>query len=163
MPLLRKTIAARNVPFAATILTKSELEPVTSSANKVHESPLLHGETNCQGRLSAACTHEPCPLCFRGISWTGFPIVYPLFNYEDSRDLFGSSGDLELIQEVCRVRAPGDADEILTSRPLYNRNNKFFTARSVAELLTNFDAREREHLRMEVKRVKDLFLEFKRE
>ncbi|KAI0459089.1 cytidine deoxycytidylate deaminase family protein [Xylaria acuta] len=87
-------------------------------------------------------THEPCSLCLSGITWSGFDNFFYLFTYEDSRDLFSIPYDIEILQEVFRVPAvsapPGSKEiegEDLDARPLYNRRNKFFTARSFEDLV----------------------------
>jgi tRNA(Arg) A34 adenosine deaminase TadA len=176
IPIMRESVSSGNLPFGAAVLTKSDLEPITVSVNKVRDSPLLHGETNCIREFfetpattrppTSSClffaTHEPCSLCLSGISWTGFPLVYFLFTYEDTRDLLGIGGDIDIIEEVFRVPAPSDTNESLASRPLYNKQNRFFTAKSVAELVDEVgNTEEREELKKEVQRVRDLFEEFK--
>ncbi|KAI0100280.1 hypothetical protein GGR51DRAFT_564304 [Nemania sp. FL0031] len=86
-------------------------------------------------------THEPCSLCLSGITWSGFDNFFYLFTYEDSRDLFAIPYDIDILQEVFRVPAvlaSSDAAgvaEDLHARPLYNRRNKFFTARSFEDLV----------------------------
>ncbi|KAI1183619.1 cytidine deoxycytidylate deaminase family protein [Nemania serpens] len=91
-------------------------------------------------------THEPCSLCLSGITWSGFDNFFHLFTYEDSRDLFSIPYDIDILQEVFRVPAvlvgtggekekEGKEEEDLDARPLYNRRNKFFTARSFADLV----------------------------
>lgn len=56
------------------------------------------------------------------------------------------------------MRAPGDTDESLRARPLYNRTNKFFTSRSLAELVEGIeDTGERERWLGEIERVKKLY------
>jgi tRNA(Arg) A34 adenosine deaminase TadA len=47
IPLLRHSGKEGNMPFGAAILTKDKLIPITVSANRSRDSPLLHGETNC--------------------------------------------------------------------------------------------------------------------
>jgi len=171
VPLMRQSVSEGNLPFAAAILHQSDLTPFTISVNKVKESPLLHGETNCIREFFAnpagerpsvsSClffaTHEPCSLCLSGISWTGFSTVCFLFTYEDTRDLLGIGGDIDIIEEVFRVGGAKDA-----ARPLYNKTNRFFTARSVAELWDGVaDEPEKERLKGEIQRVRALFDEFK--
>ncbi|KAJ3572513.1 hypothetical protein NPX13_g5025 [Xylaria arbuscula] len=118
-------------------------------------------------------THEPCSLCLSGITWSGFDNFFYLFTYEDSRDLFSIPYDIEILQEVFRVPAAtasrssssplstnagsekqigGALDEDLEARPLYNRRNKFFTARSFEDLAREVGDRYGEE---EEKRWKD--------
>ncbi|CAM1503230.1 Fc.00g080060.m01.CDS01 [Cosmosporella sp. VM-42] len=177
IPLTRKNVADGNAPFSAAILRKSDLSSVVVSCNKYKESPLLHGETNCIREFFMLpessrppttetvffATHEPCSLCLSGISWTHFPTVYFLFTYEDTRDLLGVVGDIEILEEVFRVPAPCDTKETLAARPRYNKSNIFFTIKSLAELLDEVvDTQLRETLKEEIGRVKDLFNEFRK-
>ena len=172
IPKLRDSVAAGNLPFGAAVLTQKDLKPVTVSTNNSRDWPLLHGETNCirefflspgDSRPDARAsiffsTHEPCSLCLSGIAWTGFPFVYHLFTYEDTRDLLGIPGDIDILEEVFRVRAPGDSDETLRDRPLYNKRNKYFSAMSISELIDIIpDEEERHSLRKEAERVKSLW------
>ncbi|KAI1345828.1 cytidine deoxycytidylate deaminase family protein [Xylaria sp. FL0043] len=120
-------------------------------------------------------THEPCSLCLSGITWSGFDNFFYLFTYEDSRDLFAIPYDIDILQEVFRVPAVppraslsgsekggvGDGvvvEEDLEARPLYNRRNKFFTARSFEDLACEIGDRygkeEGEKWRDEIRRVK---------
>lgn len=158
--------------FGAAILTRPSLEAHTVATNNERASPLLHGEINCiqeffkketENRPSPQdcvffATHEPCSLCLSGITWAGFREFYYLFTYEDSRDLFSIPYDIDILQEVFRVRAPGESDEALAARPLYNRTNKFFTGRSLADLVKEIeDPGERERWVGEIERVKKLY------
>ncbi|KAI0425913.1 cytidine deoxycytidylate deaminase family protein [Xylaria sp. FL1042] len=121
-------------------------------------------------------THEPCSLCLSGITWSGFDNFFYLFTYEDSRDLFAIPYDIDILQEVFRVPAVSPrafssissencgvigeegVEEDLNARPLYNRRNKFFTARSFEDLAREIGDRcgeaEGEKWRDEIRRVK---------
>ncbi|KAK2023283.1 hypothetical protein LX32DRAFT_698037 [Colletotrichum zoysiae] len=154
VPLTRRGVSSGCKLFGAAILSSATLEPLTVATNDERASPLLHGEINCIQRFftetfpdpaarpspRTACvffaTHEPCSLCLSGIAWSGFREVYYLFTYEDSRDLFAIPHDIDILEAVFRVRAAdGEPDDALARRPLYNRDNKFFTARSLADLV----------------------------
>ncbi|GAB1316303.1 hypothetical protein MFIFM68171_06513 [Madurella fahalii] len=176
VPSMRQSVSAGNLPFGAAILHQATLTPFTVSVNKVRESPLLHGETNCIREFFATpsdkrppvnsclffATHEPCSLCLSGISWTGFSTVCFLFTYEDTRDLLGIGGDIDILEEVFRVAGPSDTKDSLAARPLYNKENRFFKAKSVAELWNQIeDGAEKERLKEEIQRVRGLFDEFK--
>ncbi|KAI0514950.1 cytidine deoxycytidylate deaminase family protein [Xylaria bambusicola] len=163
IPLTSKGVSSGNKLFGAAILSKAGLVPQTVSTNNETASPLLHGEINCIQQFFAQtsfpdpldagkppsqqrpsprdcvflATHEPCSLCLSGITWSGFDNFFYLFTYEDSRDLFSIPYDIDILQEVFRVPAvgkQGGVDEDLNARPLYNRRNKFFTARSFEDL-----------------------------
>jgi tRNA(Arg) A34 adenosine deaminase TadA len=173
VPKLRQSVAEGNKAFAAAVLSQSDLAPITVSVGKVVESPLLHGETSCIRDFfadgnhppSRDCiffsTHEPCSLCLSGIAWTGFRVVYFLFTYEDTRDLFGVGGDIDILEEVFRVRAPCDDEESLKQRPFYNKSTGYFVAKSMWELLDEVeDEAEKEKWKREIERVRESFKEF---
>lgn len=173
IPLTARGVASGSKLFGAAILPRSTLSPVTVATNDERTSPLLHGEINCIQKFFLSspasarpatkdcvffATHEPCSLCLSGIAWAGFGEVYYLFTYEDSRDLFAIPYDIEILQEVFRVPAKGESEESLTARPLYNRRNKFFTAKSLGEVVDEIeDEEERKMVRAEVERVKGLY------
>lgn len=174
VPLTRSQVSSGNKLFGAAILTKSTLQPVTVATNNESSSPLLHGEINCIQTFFASpsntrpqtkdcvffATHEPCSLCLSGITWSGFNEFYYLFTYEDSRDLFAIPYDIDILQSVYQVPSPGDTPESLAVKPLYNRKNKFFTARSIADVIETInDETERVKLTDEVIRVKAMYNE----
>ena len=149
--------------------------PLTIATNNERVSPLLHGEINCIQRFftvdypdastrpspSKDCiffaTHEPCSLCLSGIAWSGFSEFYYLFTYEDSRDLFAIPYDIEILEQVFRVKGQ-ESEEQVGSRALYNRKNKFFTARSVEDVVAEVkEEEERIRLIREIERVKGLY------
>jgi tRNA(Arg) A34 adenosine deaminase TadA len=165
-----------NKLFGAAILSRSTLEPITVATNNESASPILHGEINCIQTFFAThkdpstrpqtkdcvffATHEPCSLCLSGITWSGFNEFYYLFTYEDSRDLFSIPYDIDILQSVYQVPAPQDTPETLAARPLYNRNNKFFQARSVAEVVDTIeDEAEKQRWTAEIARVKAMYNE----
>ncbi|KAM7215240.1 guanine deaminase [Rhypophila decipiens] len=172
VPLTRAGVSSGSKLFGAAILSRSDLSARTVATNNERVSPLLHGEINCiqqffaspsEGRTSPKdcvffATHEPCSLCLSGITWAGFNEFYYLFTYEDSRDLFSIPYDIDILEQVFRVPGPSDTPETLAARPLYNRKNKFFTAKSLADLLDEIDDEaERSHWAAEIKRVKELY------
>ncbi|KAI9766310.1 MAG: hypothetical protein M1839_004925 [Geoglossum umbratile] len=176
IPLTRASVADGDTFFGAAILSRLTLEPPLAVAiNHTLESPLLHGEISCIQRFFSNAepsrpsahncvffaTHEPCSLCLSGITWSGFKELYFLFTYDETRDLFSIPLDIEILEEVFRVRAPADTDETLAARPLYNKQNKFFTSKSLGELVDEVDdAAERERLKGEIGRVKEMYNEF---
>ncbi|KAM0322511.1 hypothetical protein ACHAQA_009356 [Verticillium albo-atrum] len=176
VPLTRDGVTSGSKVFGAAILSSASLEPYTVATNDERTSPLLHGEINCIQKFYTIshpdpatrpnpredcvffATHEPCSLCLSGITWSGFKELYFLFTYEDSRDRFAIPYDLEILEEVFRVKAEEESPEALDRRPLYNKQNKFFQARSLAELVEDLeDAEERKHWAAEVERVKSLY------
>ncbi len=172
IPLTKAGVSSGSKLFGAAILSRDGLKPHTVATNNERVSPLLHGEINCiqqffaspaEGRPSTKdcvffATHEPCSLCLSGITWAGFNEFYYLFTYEDSRDLFAIPYDIEILEEVFRVPSASDTPETLAARPLYNRKNKFFTAKSLADLVEQIDdADEKAKWSAEVARIKDLY------
>jgi tRNA(Arg) A34 adenosine deaminase TadA len=174
VPLTRAQVASGSKLFGAAILSRSTLEPITVETNNERASPLLHGEINCiqtffaspkEGRPETKdcvffATHEPCSLCLSGITWSGFNEFYYLFTYEDSRDLFGIPYDIDILQSVYQVPSPTDTPETLAARPHYNRTNKFFKARSVADVVATIeDEAEKTKWTAEIARVKEMYNE----
>ncbi|KAI0174587.1 cytidine/deoxycytidylate deaminase family protein [Pestalotiopsis sp. NC0098] len=177
VPLTAEGVASGSKLFGAAILSKATLAPLTVATNNERASPLLHGEIHCIqqffGRPTAmdgatprpatrdcvfVTTHEPCSLCLSGITWSGFDNFYYLFTYEDSRDLFAIPYDIQILEEVFRVRGEGESDEALARRQLYNRQNKFFTAKSFMDLVAEIKGEdERKKWTAEIARVKALY------
>lgn len=185
IPLTTAGVSSGSKLFGAAILRKADLSAVTVATNNEQASPLLHGEINCIQQFFSSsppdttssaprpatrdcvfvATHEPCSLCLSGITWSGFDNFYYLFTYEDTRDRFGIPYDIQILHEVFRVRAVtagddgvGESDESFERRPLYNRRNKFFTAKSFADLVDELpDEKQREKWRGEIDRVKRLY------
>ncbi|TQN65754.1 hypothetical protein CSHISOI_09652, partial [Colletotrichum shisoi] len=176
VPLTRRGVTSGSKLFGAAILSSDTLEPLTVATNDERSSPLLHGEINCIQQFFTTsfpdpstrpdprtgcvffATHEPCSLCLSGIAWSGFREVYYLFTYEDSRDLFAIPHDIAILEEVFRVRAEGERDDALAARALYNRTNRFFTARSLGELVGELpEGEERARWAREMERVKGLY------
>lgn len=176
IPLTSKGVSSGSKVFGAAILSNTDLTPLTVATNHESLSPLLHGEINCiqqfftvdfpdpatQPDTREDCiffaTHEPCSLCLSGIAWSGFKEVYYLFTYEDSRDLFSIPYDIDILEQVFRVRADGEGDEALNTRPLYNRENKFFVAKALADVVAGItDTPERDGLAKKLMEVKALY------
>ncbi|USP76420.1 hypothetical protein yc1106_03694 [Curvularia clavata] len=176
IPLTQKGVSSGSKLFGAAILSRKDLTPYTLATNNERISPLLHGEINCIQQFCTVdfpdpstrphpakdciflATHEPCSLCLSGITWAGFNEFYYLFTYEDSRDLFSIPYDIDILQEVFRVKGEGESEEQVQSRQLYNRKNKFFTAKSFEDVVGEVaDQAERERLQGEIKRVKALY------
>ena len=176
IPLTQKGVSSGSKLFGAAILARKDLAPYTLATNNERISPLLHGEINCIQQFCTVdfpdpstrphpakdciflATHEPCSLCLSGITWAGFNEFYYLFTYEDSRDLFGIPYDIDILQEVFRVQGEGENEKQVQSRQLYNRKNKFFTAKSFADVVGEIhDRSERERLLGEIERVKGLY------
>ncbi|KIX06260.1 uncharacterized protein Z518_04235 [Rhinocladiella mackenziei CBS 650.93] len=172
VPLTTEQVSQGSKLFGAAILDRASLSTVIAETNNERESPLLHGEINCiqqffklprDGRPETKdciffATHEPCSLCLSGITWSGFNEFYYMFTYEDSRDLFAIPYDIDILQSVYQVPSSGDTEETLAAKPLYNRKNKFFTARSLADLIDSVeDTEAKTTLKSELQRVKHMY------
>ncbi|EJP61265.1 cytidine and deoxycytidylate deaminase zinc-binding region [Beauveria bassiana ARSEF 2860] len=174
VPLTAKGVASGSKVFGAAILSRSTLSPLTVATNNEQVSPLLHGEINCIQKFFTVdykppkprpnpkdtiflATHEPCSLCLSGITWSGFNEFYYLFTYEDSKNIFKIPYDIDILESVYRVQGHETAEQ-LKERPLYNKTNKFFKARSINDLVDDLqDEGEREKWRQEILRVKALY------
>jgi tRNA(Arg) A34 adenosine deaminase TadA len=165
-PLTRSRVTLGNKIFGAAILRKSDLSLVIAETNDETDNPLWHGEMHAikkfyelprEGRPNPKdciflATHEPCSLCLSGITWSGFDNFYYLFSYEDTRDAFGIPHDIRILKEVYQVPDP-DRAAAHPDRPLYNRENAFFTAHGMTQLIASLDRGNREQL---LGRVDDL-------
>ncbi|CAA9961212.1 Cytidine/deoxycytidylate deaminase family protein [Pyrenophora teres f. maculata] len=176
IPLTKQGVSTGSKLFGAAILSRADLTPYTLATNNERLSPLLHGEINCIQQFFTVdypssstrphpgkdciflATHEPCSLCLSGITWAGFNEFYYLFTYEDSRDLFDIPYDIDILQEVFRVKGEDESEDGLQKRQLYNRKNKFFTAKSFKEIVGEVgDEETRVRLEGEIERVKALY------
>ncbi|KAK6904531.1 CMP/dCMP deaminase zinc-binding protein [Kwoniella mangroviensis CBS 8886] len=168
IPLTAKGVASGSKVFGAAIFRKSDLSVVVIASNHETSSPLLHGEINCIQHFYALpadqrpppseciffATHEPCSLCLSGITWSGFDNHYFLFTYEDTRDAFNIPHDIRIVEEVFKVPTAGEPSEDFAKRPLYNKSNAFWTARSVADLVADLEGDEKQQTEERVKKIK---------
>jgi len=73
-------------------------------------------------------------------------------------DTDNAQDDIDILQSVYQVASPGDTEESLAAKPLYNRKNKFFTARSLADLIDSVEDEEaKSKLQADLVRVKILY------
>lgn len=169
IPLTAKGVSSGSKIFGAAIFKKDTLELVHASTNNEQVSPLLHGETNCiqefftqipkESRPSPKdcvfyATHEPCSLCLSSITWAGFNEFYYLFTYQDSRDEFAIPYDIQILEEVYRVKAPGDTEETFKNRPLYNKENHFFSSRSIGEIVDTLEESKANEFKQRINGIK---------
>lgn len=137
LPLTAEGVAKGNKVFGAAILRKSDLSLVLAETNNELENPLWHGEVHALKRfyemaqtpdsrdLIFLSTHEPCTMCMSAITWAGFDNYFYFFSHEDSRDAFAIPHDLKILKEVFGLEPGG-----------YRRNNAFWNATGLADLVT---------------------------
>jgi tRNA(Arg) A34 adenosine deaminase TadA len=87
-------------------------------------------------------------LCLSAIAWSGFPHVFYLFSYQDTRDAFSIPHDIDILTSVfprhdsSRQQDGDGASESEDDAPLYNRENRFFHSRSLADLVAELGSEE---------------------
>ncbi|KAL8293556.1 hypothetical protein RQP46_000257 [Phenoliferia psychrophenolica] len=97
-------------------------------------------------------------MCLSGITWSGFDNHYYLFTYEDTRDMFAIPHDIAILEAVFKVPVEGESADAFAKRPLYNKENKFWKAKSVADLVGELEAgEEKDALVVKMNRVRALY------
>ena len=146
IPLTQKGVKKGNKIFGAAMLKKKDLSTILVATNHETENPLWHAEVHAikqyyeminrdkskrvdPKHIIFFATHEPCPLCSSAITWAGYDNFYYFFSHEDSRDSFNIGHDLKILKEVFK-QDPGG----------YARQNDYWTAYSVIDLINNCDA-----------------------
>jgi tRNA(Arg) A34 adenosine deaminase TadA len=155
LPLTERGVAAGNKVFGAAILRKSDGSLVVAGTNGETENPLLHGEISTlnqfyelarrppSSELVFLTTHEPCTLCMSAITWAGFDNYHYFFSHEDSRDSFAIPHDLRILRELFGLEPGG-----------YRRQNAFWTAYAIADLVEAEAEPVRSELREQTARIR---------
>lgn len=154
LPLTRDGVAQGNKVFGAAVLRKSDGSVVLAATNNETDNPLWHGEVHLlkllhemdapppPSELIFLSTHEPCSMCLSAITWAGFDNFFDFFTHEDSRDSFAIPHDLRILKEVFTLDPGG-----------YRRENAYWQARSVAEVIAAADPADRDALRERAGRI----------
>lgn len=72
--------------------------------------------------------------------------------------MFDIPYDIDILEQVFRVKTGKDSKEELEKRPLYNQKNEFFHAKTLADVIAGIkNPREEEKLEEEMQRAKELY------
>ena len=162
-PLTASRVQLGNKIFGAALLRKSDLSTILVESNNEVENPLWHGEIHTikryyelvnsdekyrveQNEQIFLSTHEPCTLCSSAIAWAGYDNFYYLFSHEESRDSFAIGHDLNILKEIFSLE-PG----------MYNRQNSYWTAYSIVNLVSNCDLKNRQKYEAQIQRIRNLY------
>ena len=148
VPETRLAVAHGHKIFGAAILRRSDLSLVVAGTNHEGWNPLWHGEVYTIKKFfelsdhpdPKECiflsTHEPCSMCLSSIAWSGFPQIYFLFGYEQTRDAFNIPYDIQILNEVFNCPKP-------------SRKNKFFESFSLQEMVSQLSEPDLAKARLE--------------
>lgn len=160
VPLTEQGVQHGNKVFGAAIIRKDDGALVVAGTNNEIENPLWHGEIATIKKLyelpteqhpaPADCiflsTHEPCPLCLAGITWSGYDNFYYLFSYQDSRDAFSIPHDLQILSEVFNCPDGG-----------YCPENHYWSAHDILGMIEDCPENDRDELRRQVVALRETY------
>ena len=165
LPLTADGVVKGNKIFGAAIIKKSDLSLVIAGTNAETQNPLFHGEIstlnaffnlpNLDRPPPKDCifisTHEPCSLCLSAITWTNFDNFYYFFDYQNTRDDFNITHDLNILQEVFNVE-----------NGQYCRKNKFWESKNINTMIDEEFDSNRGDLILQASRIKKCYAEVSR-
>jgi tRNA(Arg) A34 adenosine deaminase TadA len=148
LPQTRVAVLGGHNIFGAAILFRSDLSLITAGTNHEGWNPLWHGEVYTIKKFfeldphpdPKEClllsTHEPCSMCLSAVAWSGFPEIYFLFNYEETRDAFHTPNDIQILRDVFYCSSP-------------SRDNQFFKNIPLTDLISHLEEPELGEARIE--------------
>ena len=150
------SISKGNKIFGAAILNKNDLSTVVIGTNNEIVNPLYHGEistineyfnSNLNIKIQPSdciflSTHEPCSLCLSAITWSGFDNIYFFFPYQQTKDLFNISHDINVLKEVFKLENGN-----------YNRENSYWCSYSIIEEIKKLNDSTQFNIENNIKKI----------
>ena len=156
IPATKISISKGNKIFGAAILNKKDLSTVIIGTNNEIVNPLYHGEistineyfnSNSNIKIQPSdciflSTHEPCSLCLSAITWSGFDNIYFFFPYQQTKDLFNISHDINVLKEVFKLENGN-----------YNRENSYWCSYSIIEEIKKLNDSTQFNIENNIKKI----------